>query len=211
MGCVKLLNGIDLACGEIFRKYYQAIVLVNRCDVDTVTISNDTVTTRISFNLKEGKSGVLFKANENSSNLTASFSKQDKKGTPYYTHRVQVPVAGVSEEVKALLKTMDLSDCFAAIRFKSGEIEIYGFNYGLKTTDYTYEAQGTLGGAAINLESRYEEYDPPYIYRGGAGTRPTEEVLDQITLQDFCDLFANIDPVLAGDFNDDFSNDFYIE
>lgn len=211
MGCALLTAGHDIACQSFFNKYYQAIVLVNRKDVDeTLVFNNDGRDTQISFNLKDGKTGYLFRSNENSGNLRASFSKSEDGDVPLYKHRVQLPIVGVSQETKRLLKELDLSDCFAAIRFKSGEIEIYGYNYGLKTSPYTYEPQGGIGGAVISLESRVEEYDPPYVYRGGANTRPTQEVLDQITIDDFCNLFANIDPVRIGDFNDDYNNDYFI-
>lgn len=208
MSCVKLLAGLDVACLEVFNKYYQSIVILNRSDVSTFAIQSTDTRNRIAFNLKENKTGFLFRSNENSANLSANFSKKEKDGINLYTHKVQVPVVGVSEVIKVLLKQLDHSDCFAAIQFKSGEVEIYGFNYGLRTDDYDYQAQSSYGGAPINMSSRYEEYDPPYIYYpvsfiGTGGPTPEEQAVI-----DFDNLFSEIDEVINGDFNDDFNNDF---
>lgn len=212
-GCVKLLAGLDVACLEILKKYYQSIVLVNKEDVKTVSINSTAERNRIAFNLKPERTGLLFRGNENASVLSASFSKKEKDGIPMYNHKIQIPVVGVAEAIKALLKQLDLSNCFAAIQFKSGEVEIYGFNYGLKTDSYDYQAQSSFGGAPINMSSRYDEYDPPYIYlpptlqdtQGNGNTSEEQAIIN------FNNLFSTIPDVITGDFNDDFNNDFYIE
>lgn len=200
MGCVKLLKGLDISCSTaIGAKYYQQVVLINRSDVDEVLIKDAEESHRISFNLKGTSSGVMFKGVEAGRIFNATFDKSERKGIPYYQHRLELPVVGVKEEIKVLLKQLDIADFFAAVQYKDETVEIFGFNNGLKTGNYSYEAQGGIGGATIPLESRYEEYVPPYIYYG----RGNET-------QHFNDLFANLPPVLGGDFNDDFSNDFYI-
>src|SRR5690606_1830493 len=112
-----------------------------------------------------------------------------------YDHKIEIAVVGVDENSKTMLKQLDFSDYFGALQFKDGTIEIFGFNYGLKTDPYNYTPQG-IGGAVISLVSKYEEYDPPYVYAG-----------DSI---DFDNLFANIPSFLGGDFNNDFNNDFFI-
>src|SRR5690606_18372771 len=156
--CAEILKGIDLEClGNEFRKYYQNIVLVNKKDVKEFYINSSTSFNRIYFNLNEGKTGFLFRSSENGTSLTASFSKTERKGVVYYSHKLQVPVVGANEAAKTMLKQLDFSDYFAAIHFRDGTIEIHGFNYGLKTDGYTYEPQGQ-GGGIIPLVSRYEEY-----------------------------------------------------
>jgi len=208
MGLRRILSGLDVSCQDIFYKYYQQIVLINREDVNTFFINTSETTNRIAFNLKEGKTGYLFKSNDIGETLFGSFAKTERKRIPYYTHRVQVPIVGVSESTKVILRDLDLSDCFAAAMYRDGTVEIYGFNYGLKTVDYDYQAQGSFGGAPISMESRYQEYDIPYVYSplfiDVAGSATQIE-------QDFCNLFSNIPVIIAGDFNDDFNNDFYIE
>lgn len=200
MGCVKLLNGLDISCRTATAlKYYQQIVLINRSDVDEVLIKDTEESHRISFNLTGIASGVLFKGVEAGRVFNATFNKTERKGIPFYSHRVELPVIGVDEEIKVMLKQLDTADIFAAVQYKDETVEIFGFENGLKTDSYSYEAQGGNGGAIIPLISRHEEYVPPYVYYG----RGNET-------QHFNDLFANLPPVLGGDFNDDFSNDFYI-
>lgn len=199
MGCVKLLKGLDLACKDLVKKYYQNVILMNRNDVDQLSITTNDSQHRISFNLLPNKTGYLFRVNENSSLLSASFSKSEQKGIPLYNHAVNVVVSGVGESIKTLIKQLDNSDYFAAIQFKTGEVEIYGFDNGLRTQDYDYEAQSELGGTVITLASKFDEYEPPYLYQ-------SPRIND-----DFNNLFAGVPDFLSGDFNDDFSDDFYIE
>ena len=205
--CAEILKGFDLECvGAEFKKYYQQIVLVNKNDVDEFYINSSTSYNRIYFNLLAGKTGYLFRGSENGSSFTASFQKREDKGIVYYSHRLQLPIVGVNEASKTMLKQLDFSKYFAAIHFKDGTIEIHGFKNGLKTDGYTYEPQG-MGGAMIPLISRYDEYDPPYTYYPGLGVATGWE---EQAIEDFNNLFANIPAIYAGDFNDDFSDDFYI-
>ena len=196
MACRELLREQDLSCVDVYRKYYQQIVLVNKKDVNEVVYNVDENNHSILFNLFDGTTGYRYRGNENSSLYSASFSKSVKKGQPLYSHSVSLPVVGVGTTTKLILKELDLSDYFAAIQFKSGTIEIYGFDNGLTTENYTFEAQNGLGGIGLTLTSKYEEEEPPYIYLGG-------EV-------NFDNKFAGIGDLLGGDFNFDFSTDFYI-
>lgn len=203
--CYSIMKGFDLECsGAEFRKYYQNIVLVNRSDVDSFIINSDIETNRIYFNLKENKTGFLFRSSENGGVINADFSKRENGGIVYYQHKLQMPIVGVSENSKTMLKQLDFSDYFAAVHFKDGTIEIFGFNYGLKTDNYNYTPQG-LGGGILSLISKYDEYDPPYTYR------PRNDGWEDEAIIDFNNLFANIPNVWCGDFNDDFNDDFFID
>ena len=199
MGCVELLKGFDLTCEPLFRKYYQNVILINKSDVDQVRIITTNDQHRIQFNLLAGKSGKLFIINETSSLLNASFSKSTNKGITEYNHNVDIVVAGTSENVKTLLKQIDNGKYFAAIQFRNGDVEIYGFENGLESQDYDYQAQSSLGGAVITLSSKFDEYDVPYLYHSNS--------IDN----DFNELFTDLPGFLSGDFNNDFSDDFYIE
>lgn len=200
MGCVKLLNGLDLTCRESTRgKYYQQIVLINRADLDEILIQDNLTQHRVGFNLQGSSSGKLFRGNESSSVFSATFSKQEEKGIPLYSHQVELPIVGTEEAIKVLLKQIDVADVFAAIQLKSGLVEIYGFKNGLRCENYTYNAQSETGGTIITLSSKAQEYEPPFMYYA-AGQEDTH----------FNNLFANIGPLLGGDFNDDYSDDFYI-
>lgn len=204
--CAKILKGFDLECdGAVYKKYFQNIVLVNRADVNEFAITSNYVKNRIYFNLNEGKTGFLFRSTENGSSINAEFSKSLKDGIVYYDHKLDVPIIGINEESKTMLKQLDNADYFAAVHFKDGTIEIHGFNFGLKTDPYTYTPQGT-GGAILPLVSKYSEYDPPYIYVPSLD--PNATGYDPDAIEDFDNLFADIPPIFGGDFNDDFNDDF---
>lgn len=206
--CLDLMKGFDLECdGAVYKKYYQNIVLVNRADVDQFYISSTATQHRIYFNLNSGKTGYLFRSTENGGSINADFSKSTQKGINYYDHKLNIPVVGINENSKTLLKQLDKADYFAAIQFKDGTVEIYGFNFGLKTQNYSYQPQGS-GGTTLDLVSKYKEYDPPYVYvpsldYNDTGYDPQAEI-------DFNNLFADIPPIYGGDFNNDFNDDFYI-
>lgn len=197
MACKQLIQGHDVSClSNNYRKYYQQIVLVNITDVNEVAYDINDTNHGIAFNLNLGATGYLYRGNENSNLYSASFSKNTIKGQPVYSHSVNLPVVGVGVQTKLVLKQLDLSNYFAAIQFRDGTVELYGFENGLTTSNYTYEAQNGMGGTGITLESKYDEDELPYVYLGGS--------------DNFDDLFQNIPELLGGDFNNDFSNDFYI-
>lgn len=201
MGCVNLIKGFDATCGDNFvNKYYQNAVLINKSEIQDKVVTSSDTKNRVSFNLEEGATGYLFQANEKVALITGRFSKNEKKGVPYYTHKVDIVVYGVDEDAKTLLKQLDQGEFVVALEFKDGTVEIFGFDHGMKTTNYEYSGQGSNGGAVISLESRSEEYDPPYEYVSLTGT----------AVGDFDNLFADIGNILVGDFNNDFSDDFYI-
>lgn len=197
--CIQLMKGFDLECfGAKFTRYYQQIVLINKKDVDEYRITSTVDKNRIEFNLLTGKTGFLFRGSENGSAFQATFDKIEKKGVTYYSHNLELPIVGVNEDSKTMLKQLDMSNYFAATHFKGDTIEIHGFKNGLKSEGYTF----ANGQATIKLSSRYDEYDPPYIYI------PGREVSEGTAIRDFNNLFANIPVIYQGDFNKDFNNDF---
>lgn len=208
MICEKLIGGQDIRCNTFFRKYYQQVILFNRSDLlefqklDTYTDITDVTHRRhaIRFRLAPGATGYLFASSDKGESVTASFTKQVKEGIPQYSHKVTVPLMGVSEEVKCILKEIDNSDLIAAVKYLDNTIEIYGFDFGL-VSDYGYEPQANAGGAVIELNSDSLEDDPPRVYLSGTGGDP---------LEDWDNLFSNNPALPAGDFNDDFNNDYHI-
>jgi hypothetical protein len=195
--CIDLMKGFDLECeGAKFRKYFQNVVLINRRDVKDFSINSSSILNSILFNLSATKTGYLFRTSENGGIINADFSKSEKNGIVTYEHKIEIAVTGINENSKTMLKQLDMANFFGAIQFKDGTIEIHGFDYGLKTANYTYTPQG-LGGAVISLVSKYSEYDPPYVYAGND--------------EDFDNLFADIPNFFGGDFNQDFSDDFFIQ
>jgi len=141
----------------------------------------------------------VFRAFETGQLLGASFSKSKDGGLPVYNHKCELPVVGTSQSVKILLKQLDTSDVFAAIQCRNGDIEIYGFDNGLESSDYSYNIQSGFGGSVVEMKSIEAEYQPPYLYYS-AQNNETE---------DFDNLFAGLPEFTLGDFNNDFNNDFY--
>lgn len=204
MSFEKLRAGLDLTCGNIVKKYYQQAILVNREDILNKRILTSTLSIedvyscrhKVAFNLKTGKSGFLFSASENSSSIFGVVEKSIVQGIPQYLHSVTIIVLGVSEVVKCVLKQLDYADYFVALQLYDGTIEIYGFEFGMTTDNYTYDPMNSDGGAIIKLKSLGDalEDELPFIYDG-----------DSV---DFDNLFADVTFTPSGDFNDDFNNDF---
>lgn len=209
MTCEKLRAGMDLSCATVARKYYQQVVLVNREDVLNKVITTSYVNiddeylcrNRVYFNLKPGKAGFRFVVNENSSSIFGTAEKTMVNGIPQYSHTVNIIVLGVDEPTKCILKQLDYADYFAALQYQDGIIEVFGFEYGLTTSNYTYDPQNLEGGAIIKLNSLSDslEDELPFVYKSQTpGNEATE----------FDANFEDTSLELAGDFNDDFNNDF---
>lgn len=204
MSCEKLRNGLDLSCGNVIKNYYQQAVLINRDDVLNKQILASTVSIedvyecryKVLFNLKPDLHGFRFSMTENGSTIFGVVEKSVLNGIPQYSHSVTINVLGVSQNVKCTLQQLDYADYFIALQLYDGTVEIYGFEFGMTTANYTYDPQNANGGAIIKLNSLPEalEDELPFIYEGGAS--------------DFDNLFLNVPFVPHGDFNDDFNNDF---
>jgi len=204
MSCETLRNGLDLSCGNIVKNYYQQAVLINRADILNKLILTSTVSIddvyecryRVLFNLKPDLKGFLFSASENGTTIFGTVEKSIVEGIPQYSHAVTINMLGVSEIVKCTLKQLDYADYFCALQLYDGTVEIYGFEYGMTTSNYTYDPQNSGGGAIIKLISLSEalEDELPFIYDGDDDA--------------FDNLFENVSFVPHGDFNDDFNDDF---
>jgi len=207
MSCIELLSGLDISCEIPGKFYYQNVILINKKDVEQSRINVDFDTNNINFNLKPGKCGFLFASNENRRLISGKFTKAQANNIVFYDHELQIPIVGTDQDIKILLRQLDEGEFFGAIHHVNGDVEIYGFEYGLKTNSWNYEAQSELGGTIITLSSEVSEEFPPlnYLPKPGIGIDPKEQAIIN-----FDSLFCGIDPFLKGDFNDDFNNDFYI-
>lgn len=204
MSCEKLRNGLNLSCGNIVKNYYQQAVLINREDVLNKQILTSTVSIedvyecryKVIFNLKPDLSGFLFSTTENSSTIFGVVEKSVVNGIPQYKHSVTINILGVSQTVKCTLKQLDYADYFVALQLYDGTVEIFGFEFGMVTDNYTFDPQNSGGGSVIKLISQSDalEDELPFIYEGDSS--------------DFDNLFTNVVFVPHGDFNDDFNNDF---
>lgn len=209
MICQKLRQGQNNDCATRNNKYYQQVVLVNREDLlnkriflSTVSIEDDYLCRhRVLFNLMEGSTGFRFSINENASSIFGNSEKTVQEGIPQYMHNVTIIVSGVDEATKCLLRQLDYADYFAALQFYDGTVEIFGFEYGLSTNSYTYDAMNGGGGSVIQLKSLSDSLENyhPFVYKSS---------IDGNEIVDFDNNFENIPFFENGDFNNDFNNDF---
>lgn len=208
MICEKLRQDLDLSCLAVQKKYYQQIVLVNRADIlnkRIVTSSVDiegnyTCRNCVYFNLIDEMRGFRFSMNENSSAIFATFEKSVQENIPQYSHSVNIVILGVTEDIKCLFTQLDYSDYFAAAQYYDGTVEIFGFEFGLTSNNYSYDPHNGSGGAVLKLSSLNDSLEdlPPLIYRSTEGTE----------IADFDNNFQDVIFDINGDFNSDFSNDF---
>lgn len=212
MNCIKLRSEIDNSCAKVSQKYFQQVVLVNKEDVEAFLIAtpysniNDEFFCRyrIAFKLKEGKTGYRISAPEQGNSVFGFYNKVLKENIPQYKHTVQIAMFGIDEKTKCILDQLDMANYFAALQFYDGTVEVYGFEFGLQSEDYEYNPANNGGGALINLSSDEDalEDERPYVYVSGIDGQENE---------DFNNNFENNPDLPTGDFNPDFSDDFYIE
>lgn len=205
MVCEKLKAGVDYSCSTPKKKYYQQVVLVNRRDINnkkiTTSYTDNTDGTfkfrnRVLFDLLPNTTGYRFTLNENTDTLKGFFDKSVVNGVAQYSHSVNIAIQSVNELQKVILKQLDAGDCIAAIQYTNGVVEIYGFEFGLDTSGYTYSPQDSDGGSVLTLRSLPDalEDEPPFVWGG--------------TIEEFNNNFVDVVFDINGDFNDDFNNDF---
>ena len=183
--CARLLNGQDAACVPLKRKYFQQAVVINKVDIDTMTITktdfeteDPTCSYKVAFELKEGATGYRFTGSENGSNYFGRFNKTTSDlGFASYAHEVQMLVVGADEISKCILESLDKGSYLVALQFTDGTVEIYGAENGLSTGDYTYSIAENGGGTAIVLSSN-EQTPESYLPLVYVSSVPGEEGAD---------------------------------
>jgi len=189
--CAQLVNGLDVGCIAPVRKAYQQAVLINKNDIDTFTVTlpdagaePPTCAYSVEFALKAGKTGYRITGTEAGSSFFGSSDKtRGDLGFVQYIHNVGILIAGISEQVKCVLDSIDKGSFVIALQWKDGTVEIFGFVNGLTTGDYSYNVQEGGGGTQIILSSLEDapENNLPLIYKSA--------VADQENI-DFDDAFA---------------------
>lgn len=172
MSCERLRMDMNNACTSVMRKYFQEVVLVNKNDIQEFYIQSpqfrDFVSNRymVSFTIKPGTRGYRITNTYNGNVVFGSYNKTEEENIPQYKHIVQISMTGIDEETKAFLDQLDFSNYVAFIQSTNGLIEVYGFQYGLKTEDYEYNPVNNNGGALLTLSSDEDilEDERPYIY-----------------------------------------------
>ena len=184
--CAKLFNGLDISCVKPVSKYYQQAVIINKSDIDTVTVSLPDVETeecfyKVQFALKAGTTGYRIQGSESGSSFYGSVSKtRTELGYAQYMHNVGILVAGLSEESKCILDSLDKGSFVVALQAKDGTVEVFGLTNGLTTGDYEYNIQEGGGGTPIILSSLEDaqESNLPLIYESAVEGQETEDFDD---------------------------------
>src|SRR5690606_14160736 len=184
--CAKLFNGLDVSCDAPVRKYYQQAVIINKSDIDDYTITLPNAETeecnyKVAFELKAGTTGYRILGAEAGSSFYGSTDKsRSDLGYAQYIHNVGILVAGVTEEVKCILDSLDKGSFVVALQLKDGTVEIYGIVNGLTTGDYSYNIQEGGGGTQIILSSLEDapESNLPLIYESAVPGQETEDFDD---------------------------------
>ena len=208
--CETLYKGYSTGCLPAERKLEQTVVLINKSDVAEYVLETSSVTMGgvyscaygIRYKLLEGKKGFLLEGPARGEAITANYSRSGKDGDILYDHEIQIPTVGTSEELKCFLENLESGFYFAAVKYTTGLVEIFGFHYGLKPSDFKVDLQNSAGGTLLKLKSDSDSLEDrmPYIYKS----------LETSPAEDYDNLFQDITVVSNGDFNNDFNNDFFI-
>lgn len=183
--CGTLKNGQDASCIAPARRFYQQAVLINLTDIDqsTVVVSVPTAEDpdcvyNVQFSLKDGKTGFRFVGPEAGSSYKGYFDKSRSDiGFTQYVHNAQILVVGSTEEAKCILDSLSKGKYAVAYQFTDGTVEIYGFQNGLTTGDFTYDVQEGGGGVAVILSSleTAPENLVPLVYKSLVPGSETED------------------------------------
>ncbi len=184
--CAKLFNELDVSCDAPVRKYYQQAVIINSTDIEEKTITlpdaeSEECNYKVTFSLKEGATGYRISGAEAGSSFYGSFDKsRSDLGYAQYIHNVGILIAGVTEEVKCILDSLDKGSFVVALQLKDGTVEIFGILNGLTTGDYSYNIQEGGGGTQIILSSLEDapESNVPLIYESEVPGQETEDFDD---------------------------------
>ncbi|QGZ15851.1 hypothetical protein [Elizabethkingia phage TCUEAP1] len=172
--CAELTGKVDLSCARSLpKKYYQEAVIINKSDIDTVASKlgvseGATCDYTVEMVLKAAKKGVQIRLPDSGSSIKGYFAKsKSDNGFVQYKHSVRIFLAGVSKETKCILDKLDRGSYVIAVQAMDGTVEIYGWENGMSTADYTYDLQEGGGGAQIELTSddAAQESTLPLVYK----------------------------------------------
>ena len=175
--CSELTGNIDLSCVRNFpKKYYQEAVFINLNDIDRVNsklgdLKGATCEYTVQMVLKSLKKGTQIKLPETGSAIKGFYAKsKTDNGFVEYLHQVQFLMLGASSDTKCKMDKLDHGRYVVALQLTDGTVEIYGWEQGLTTADYTYDIQEGGGGSLIVLQSdeKAKESMIPLVYKPAA-------------------------------------------
>lgn len=188
--CAELTGDIDLSCiRSLAKKYFQEIVVINYSDVDRTASElnlSDTGTCdySVSMVLKAGKKGVMIKIPQSSGIIKGFYAKSTSDlGIVQYLHQVQFLMIGSTAVIKCAMDKLDrgLYIVAAQIMDGTGTVEIYGWENGLSTGDYTWDIADGGGGSTIVLQSKDTEQEGmiPLVYKSAVAGQENADFNEQ--------------------------------
>lgn len=172
--CAELTGAIDYSCLRNFpKKYFQEAVIINLNDIDKTTsvvgnLAGSTCDYTVQMVLKSLKKGIQVKLPE-TGNAIKGYTGKSKtdNGFVQYLHQVQFMMLGASAEAKCQLDKLDHGRFVVALQLTDGTVEIYGWENGLSTADYTYDITEGGGGSILVLQSdeNAQESMLPLVYK----------------------------------------------
>lgn len=176
--CAELTGTIDYSCVRNFpKKYFQEAVIINLNDIDRAqsvvgNLAGPTCDYTVQMVLKSLKKGIQVKLPE-TGNAIKGYTNKSKtdNGFVQYLHQVQFLMLGASKEAKCQLDKLDHGRYAVALQLTDGTVEIYGWENGLSTADYTYDIAEGGGGSLIVLQSdeTAQESMLPLVYKPQTG------------------------------------------
>lgn len=172
--CAELTGAIDNSCVRNFaKKYFQEAVFINLNDIDKTAsvvgnISGPTCDYTVQMLLKSGKKGIQVKLPETGNAIKGFTAKsKDTYNNPQYLHQAQFLMLGASAAAKCQMDKLDHGRFVVALQLTDGTVEIYGWENGLSTADYTFDIVEGGGGALIVLQSddTAQESMLPMVYK----------------------------------------------
>lgn len=192
--CSELKTGYDLSCKRNFAKgYYQEAVFINFNDIDkSASVLGDLTGIACDYTvqmlLKDTKKGIRIKLPDNGSTIKGWYDKTtNDRGIVEYIHRVQVLAMGADKETKCKLDALDHGKYVVGLQSTDGTVEIYGYENGISTGDYTYDITEGGGGGIIPLQTKETQAESmlPLAYKPQDGGD---------AVADFDSLFENPTP-----------------
>lgn len=168
--CGQLNRGQDLSCPNLAKKYFQQAIVINRQDIENYQVQIDSTKNEfyVSFNLKKGKTGYLFRGKEAGSSFFGSADKSTtEQGMIQYLHKTNLILQTADVEGKLSQHELDNGSFLVALQLTNNTVEIYGMEFGMSTADYTLDLQANGGVNTVVLQSfeNSQENYLPLIYQ----------------------------------------------
>lgn len=176
--CAELTGAIDNSCPRNFaKKYFQEAVFINLNDIDKDNsvvggIAGSTCDYTVQMVLKSLKKGVMVKLPETGNAIKGYTNKsKTENGIVQYLHQVQILMLGASAEAKCQMDKLDHGRYVVVLQLTDGTPEVYGWENGITTGDYTYDVAAGGGGGLIVLQSDEDGQESmlPMVYKAQTG------------------------------------------